>query len=307
MELAIRYFWIAFIVVTFVNGRAWWNRAQNRIQSQPDLEPGYRSLYRGYIFWANLPWLAMGLGILSGEVPSMFDFLRPSGGNTFVLAWWGLMAAILFLGTYWMFFGGGAEMLERHPGVYMVPQWTASKLRIFCLGVVAWNVAIGTLFFLDFPGVLRQQGQAPFQDSWLWALFPVLFVAMWLFVTFLLSAIGGWGSLAVHYASKSPFSGRRFHFRSAQFGGCVSYGSCLTLGAGPNGLYLAVLPFFRLGHPPLLIPWSDITAREARSWLFAAIDLQFAKTPGVSVRLSRHLAQALFDASGTQVPVQPAA
>lgn len=307
MELLFRHFWIVFVAATFVNQRAWWNRVQNRLRSNPDLEPGYRRLYRGSLFWTNLPWLAMGVGILSGQVPSMFDFLRPSEGNVFVLAWWGLMAAILSLGTWWIFFAGGAETLERHPGVYMVPPWPASKLRIFWLGAVAWSVAVATLLFLGFPGAPTGPGRTSSQGSWLWALFPVLFVGMWLLVSFLLAAIGGWRELAAQYLAKSPFSGTRFHFRSAQLGGYVNYGGCLTLAAGPDGLYLAVLPFFRVGHPPLLIPWSDITAREARSWLFAAIDLQFARVPGASVRLSRRLAQALFDASGTQVLVQPAA
>ena len=307
MELLLRHFWIALVVVTVLNGRAWWGRAQSRIQSQPDLEPGYRRLYRGYLFWTNVPWLAMGLGILSGQVPSIFEFLRPSEGNAFVLAWWGLMAGVLCLGTYWIFFGGGAETLERHPGVYMVPQWPASKLRVFWLALVAWNVAIATMLFLGFPGVPTEQGESSPQSSCLWVLFPVFFVAMWLFVSFLLSAMGGWRALAEHYTAQSPFQGKRFRFRSAQLGGYVNYGGCLTLGAGPHGLYLAVLPFFRMAHPSLVIPWGDISAREARSWLFAAIELQFAKAPGASVRLSRGLAQALFDASGTQVLVQPAA
>jgi hypothetical protein len=130
VEFLFRHFWLGFVLVTFVNGRAWWNRAQNRIRSNPELESGYRRLYRGYLLWSNLPWLVMGLGILSGQVPSIFDFLRPAEGNAFVLGWWGLMAGLLCLGTYWIFVGGGAEMLERHPGVYMVPQWSAAKLRL---------------------------------------------------------------------------------------------------------------------------------------------------------------------------------
>lgn len=307
MELVFRHFWIAFVIVTFVNLRTRWSQVQRRIRSQPDLEQGYRRLYYGYMCLANLPWLAMGFGCLSGAVPSVIDYLRPSEGNSFVLAWWGLMGAALVFSTYWMLFGGGAEMLERHPGFFMVPEWTASKLRMFWLGTVASSIAMGALVFLDFPKLLTQRGEMPFQNTWLWALFPVIFVAMWLLSTFLISELGGWGRLAVSYASKSSFSGKRFYFRSAQFGGYVGYGSCLTLGSGPNGFYLAVIPLFRLGHPPLLIPWSDITACEVRRWLVAGIELQFAKTPWVSVRLSRRLAQSLFDASGIQVPVQPEA
>jgi len=307
VDLLFRHFWVAFVVVTVVNGRAWWSRVESRIRSQPDLEPGYRRLYRGYLLWTNMPWVLMGLGILSGQTESIFDFLRPSEGNPFVLAWWGFMAGLLCLGTYWVFVAGGAETLERHPGVYMVPQWPASKLRVFWLGLVIWNVAIATLLFLGFPGAPGKPGESPPQNSLLWALFPFAFVGMWLLVSFLLSAMGGWRALAQQYAAQSAFSGTRFRFRSAQLGGYVNYGSCLTLGATPHGLYLAVLPFFRMAHPPLFIPWNDITAHEARSWFFAAIEFEFARAPGASLRLSRGLAQALLDASGSHVLVQPAA
>lgn len=306
MGLIFRHFWIALVVVSLVNGRTWWSRVQGRIRDDPQLEPGYRRLYRGYLVWTNLPWLAMGLCILSGKASSIVDFLRPSEGNPFVLAWWGLLGALLCLGTGWIVFAGGAETLERYPGFYMVPPWPAAKIRIFWLALVAWNVAIATLLFLGFPGEWTESGRSPGQASWLWALFPVFFVGMWLFVSFLVSAMSGWRALADPYLAKSPFSGRRFRLRSAQFGGYVNYGGCLTLGSGPTGLYLAVLAPFRMGHPPLLVPWSDIAAREARSWFFPAVELRFARVPGASIRLSRRLARALFEASGTQVPVQPA-
>ena len=216
------------------------------------------------------------------------------------------MASLLCLGTYWMLAGGGAEMLERHPGVYMVPQWPASKLRLFWIGIAVWNVAIGTMFFLGFPGA-REAGRSGAVDRWGRLLFPVFFVGMWALVSFLLSAMGGWRALAQHYVATAQFSGKRFRFRSAQFGGYVNYGACLALGAGPMGLYLAVFPLFRLAHPSLLIPWPDVTAREANSWLVSAVELEFAKAPGVSMRLSRRLAQSLFDAAGIQQRVQPAA
>ena len=38
--------------------------------------------------------------------------------------------------------------------------------------------------------------------------------------------------------------------------GWVNYNSCLTIHSGPEGIRLAVWAPFRLGHPPLFIPWS---------------------------------------------------
>jgi hypothetical protein len=233
MELLFRHFWVALVVVSLMNGRVWWARVQDRIQAQPHLEPGYRRLYRGYLVLANVPWLAMGVGILSGQVTSTIDFLRPGEGNAFVLKWWGLMAALVCLVSYWIVFRGGAETLARHPGFHMVPEWTASKLKILWLGIVAWNAAIATLLFLGLPGALTQGGRSPAGNSWLWALFPLLFAIIWLLLSFVLSSMGGWGALAEQYAARSPYAGKRFRFRSAQFGDYVNYGSCLTFGAGP--------------------------------------------------------------------------
>ena len=304
LTLLFRHFWFVFIAVTVANGYAWWSNVQNRIRADPDLEPGYRRLYWGYMIWCNVPWILMGVGILSGQVAQVHDFLRPSGGNLFVLMWYGAMGALLCLGTYWIFLCGGAELLERHPGVFMIPPWSASKLRLFWLGLVAWNAGIATLLFLGFSWGATSPSE-PDSMSWFPVLFPVFFVAGWLLVSYLLSALGGWQSLAKHYASSSPFTGRRFRFRSAQFGGYVNYGGCLTIGSGAQGLYFAVLPFFRAGHPPLLIPWNDVFARVARTWFFAAVELDFSKAPGFSVRFARRLAEAVFKESGMQINIQP--
>jgi len=303
VELLFRHFWIVLIAVTVANGQSWWSSVQSRIRADSSLGPGYRRLYWGYMIWCNVPWILMGVGILSGQVARVHDFLRPSEGNSFVVLWYGAMGAVFCLGTYWMLVGGGAEMLERHPGVYMVPQWPAHKLRLLWIGLVAWNVSIATLLFLGFPRGStgpRESDSTP----WFSVFFPVFFVAGWLLVSFLLAALGGWESLAKHYATSAPFTGRCFRFRSAQFGSHVNYGGCLTFGSATWGLYLAVLPLFRVGHPPLLIPWSDVSAREARTWFSAAVELSLAKVPGLSIRIARRLAEALFRESGNQIIIQ---
>lgn len=308
MDVVSRYFWIAFIVASVVNGRSWWSRIERRIQQHPELLPGYRRLFRGFLFWTNVPWLAMGAGILSGRVGTFFDYLQPAAGNPFVLAWWGLMAGLLLLGTAWIFFGGGAETLERHPGMYMVPEWPAAKLRLYWLGLLAWNVVIGTFLYHNF-GARRgpQQPRSSDLGAWLPALFPVAFVGMWLLVSYTLAVIGGWSKLAAHYPESSPCSGARFRFRSGQIGGLANYSGMLTLGADPMGLHLAVALPFRVGHPPLCVPWSDVRAREVRSWLSQPVELEFAKAPNTTLRIAGHLARSLIEASGARVQIQPAA
>jgi hypothetical protein len=198
-------------------------------------------------------------------------------------------------------------MLERHPGVDMVPEWPASRLRLYWVGMIALNVAIGALFYFFFPGLTDASPEPTSPPDWLPILFPIFFIGIWVLVCLLLSGVGGWGTWARHYAAQDPFRATKLRFRSGQTGNHVNYRSCLTFGADREVLYLAVLPLFRVGHPPLRIPWSDVCARESRGWVFEYVDLEFAKAPGTSLKISRSLAQALFDAAGMPVRVQPAA
>ena len=99
------------------------------------------------------------------------------------------------------------------------------------------------------------------------ALFPFLFVGMWCGVVLLLSGIGGWGRLAQGFAANRRPNGRRLTTQSGKVGG-VNYNSCLTVHVAEDGLYLSVMVLFRLGHPPLFIPWSSIHNRTVRRFLW---------------------------------------
>jgi len=110
-----------------------------------------------------------------------------------------------------------------------------------------------------------------------------------------LAAFGGWRVLARHYATSEPFCGKRFRFRSAQFGP-VGYGSCVMLAANADGIYLAVLFPFRIGHPPLLIPWQDVSCSKAHSFIVSRAELRFAQAPEVSIVISQGLADSLLAA-----------
>jgi hypothetical protein len=114
------YFWVVAIITTVINALIFRKRSRKYIQNNPKLEEGYSILFRGYLFWLNIPWLVMGIGYTAGGVPSVWHYFRPKDGNPFVLAWFGSVFVLWILGTIWLFFKGGAEMLSTHPGALII-------------------------------------------------------------------------------------------------------------------------------------------------------------------------------------------
>ncbi|MEO6603434.1 MAG: hypothetical protein ABIQ16_26360 [Polyangiaceae bacterium] len=82
-------------------------------------------------------------------------------------------------------------------------------------------------------------------------------VAMWPAVCLILASISGWSALVEKYAAGAhPRTPRKI---SGGRVGNVTYGGALSLSAQPGGFAVSVLLPFRVGHPPLFIPWSDVT------------------------------------------------
>lgn len=119
--------------------------------------------------------------------------------------------------------------------------------------------------------------------------FPIFFAAVWSFVCWLLSTLGGWGRLAQRFATQEPPSGQCF---SSQIGmvGIASYKYVLKICTSPAGLYLDVFPLFRIGHRPLLIPWSEIhNATSAISIFVDSVSLEVGSPKIATLRLPRKI------------------
>lgn len=98
-------------------------------------------------------------------------------------------------------------------------------------------------------------------------LFPVFFVGMWCLVSVLLSRMGGWHRLGAKFRALRPANGTRHRMQSIRLG-LVNYNSCLTIHISDEGLHLATILPFRLAHPPLLIPWSELQKPVAKKSLW---------------------------------------
>ncbi|NOK37493.1 hypothetical protein HMI49_30285 [Corallococcus exercitus] len=96
---------------------------------------------------------------------------------------------------------------------------------------------------------------------------PVMFVLF----SFTLSWMGGWSRLARDYRLDRGGGFPCRYFVSGGLG-LVNYRNCLIVGGDARGLYLAVLLPFRVGHPPLCIPWADLQDRVRERWFFRYCD-----------------------------------
>jgi hypothetical protein len=147
-----KWFWAICVVVTLMNVAVFRLRANREIKVHPELEEGYRTLLKGFAFWANVPWIVMGVGCVFGGVPSVYHFFRPFDGNPFVTAFF---ASVLFewiIGTYWLVFRGGAQTIVNYPGLLNVnfksPR-TVLFLWFLCLAGGAF--ALINIFYRNVP------------------------------------------------------------------------------------------------------------------------------------------------------------
>lgn len=128
------------------------------------------------------------------------------------------------------------------------------------------------------------------------ALFPLVFVAFWVGICLLLSASGGWARLARQYPLNSLSSFDKWHFQGCRVG-WVGYNGCVTFGTNFNGIYVGLWWIFRPGHPPMEIPFSDISGQLKHGWLFSFVDLEFTRS-GSRMRVLQRVADRFEQAAG---------
>jgi len=73
----------------------------------------------------------------------------------------------------------------------------------------------------------------------------------------MLSIIGGWNALAGKYKVKDWQCNNKWRFQSMK-ANAVEYSNCVTFGADSEHIYLRVIFFLRLFHPPLAIPYAEL-------------------------------------------------
>jgi hypothetical protein len=122
----------------------------------------------------------------------------------------------------------------------------------------------------------------------------------WVGISFTLGMFG-WRHLAHSYPAERTSQGRTWYMEWGQIG-LTHYRAALILTATMEGLRIAVLFPFRIGHPPIFIPWEDLSAVRDRWTFIPVVHLVAAKVPSVRIKLSKRTAIAIAAAVGEAWP-----
>ncbi|MBI6545294.1 MAG: hypothetical protein HY692_00780 [Cyanobacteria bacterium NC_groundwater_1444_Ag_S-0.65um_54_12] len=141
--------------------------------------------------------------------------------------------------------------------------------------------------------------------NWLLAI-ATFYLALWFVVAFLAARISGWAALVDVYRLSTPFNGKHWRVWHAELRYGSSYGFS-NVGANPQGLYLAVNKLLPC-HPPLLIPWTDVSISLTKGRWHTPWTLRFRRThwefrfrrvSGVYVRLTEKDGRQLTELAGS--------
>ena len=132
-------------------------------------------------------------------------------------------------------------------------------------------------------------------------------IVAWLVIFTLISHASGWAALAEQYRSQETFTGRCWSFQSCQMRWLMGYNNCLKIGADPRGLFISVLFLFRMAHPPLFIPWRDISYVRKKILWTQVVEFRLGRDLNIPFRIRVPLAENLRAAAASSWPIEAVA
>jgi len=126
------------------------------------------------------------------------------------------------------------------------------------------------------------------------ALVLLIYALVWCAILTLIGRASGWAALAREYRFTGKFEGTRWRFQHIQMRWSMNYSGAVTVGTNADGLYLALIPWFDIGHARMFIPWTDMKI-EMKHARFAGdyMEITFPKVPGTLVRFGARLAKRI--------------
>lgn len=123
--------------------------------------------------------------------------------------------------------------------------------------------------------------------------FGIFFVVGWIVVSVIFAKITGWNKLAEKYRTYNKPDFKLFRAVQVTWGSPLMAGNIYTLGSSYKGLYLGVLFPFRIGHPPLLIPWRDIEVKKVKRYMLTKVVFEFKDGLSRPLEIGENMAEKL--------------
>ena len=122
----------------------------------------------------------------------------------------------------------------------------------------------------------------------------------------------GWFELQDLYPNREEEPLDRLRFVSGAIGtgsllnpwGNVSYGRCLSLDVCPGGLRVRVQRFFVPFQKPIFVPWACITVERKRILFISRYRLEFARTDGRALTISKRAVDRIARTGQLKQPVE---
>jgi hypothetical protein len=148
-DLFFKHFWLLLVLIHTINGIVLKFSVRKYIRTDSRLKKGYRDYLKGWFIIGNLPWLVIGVGVLTGLINNTFDGIDFTLNNVVSVVFLVTITAIWCAGVVWIYVKDGAKFLERHPGLIFSPlpfartDLTSKQIKLRFL-----------LLFVPFPFIL---------------------------------------------------------------------------------------------------------------------------------------------------------
>lgn len=126
---------------------------------------------------------------------------------------------------------------------------------------------------------------------------PFFVSGVFILVCYVISFLGGWFSLSQRFRKESePYGDTRsagplIYEVNLRF--WTRYSSAIRMTAAKDALYLSVFFLFRIGHPPLRIPWNEIRFGKTKFLWRRYVVLTLGQQERIPMRISERMARNL--------------
>ena len=139
---------------------------------------------------------------------------------------------------------------------------------------------------------------------WIQVLLAPGVIVGWFAIVGLLSWLGGWSRLARVYRDEMSelTDGHTWRMQSVSLRGWCGYNNCVSIEATAKGLKISPWFIMRPGHPPLFLPFDEMTS-QSRTMLGVGLEqVRMKQEPAISIDFRRTLVDSVRQELGDVWP-----